>query len=83
MEAERLSSSIYQERILGSIKELSMPRLYTQLTNAHQIAIDRYNTAGFPEKEYSFFDSILDVAPSSHAADEIERLTAELIGFRL
>lgn len=34
-------------------------------------------------ERYSYFDSVLDIASNSHAADEIRRLTNELVDLRL
>lgn len=32
---------------------------------------------------FSYFDSVLDISPDSHAADEIRRLATELVDYRL
>ena len=84
----RLESSERQvidrrERILKKIKNLPLLRLDTRLTNAHEIVIERYNSTRELMDGYAYFDSVLDIAPDSHAAEEIALLTAELVDFRL
>lgn len=83
LEAARLASSNFRERILSDITALPLTRLMTHLTNAHEIVIDKYNHEQPFLEGYSYFDSVLDIASSSHAADEIRRLTNELVGLRL
>jgi chromosome partitioning protein len=83
LEAARLAFSNFRERILSDITALPLTRLVTHLTNAHEIVIDKYNYEQPFMEGYSYFDSVLDIAPHSHAADEIRRLTSELVGLRL
>ncbi|TDV50207.1 hypothetical protein EC919_107226 [Pseudomonas graminis] len=75
LEAARFASSNFRERILSDITALPLTRLMTHLTNAHEIAIDSYNHRQTAMDGDSYFDSVLDIASSSHAADEIRRLT--------
>lgn len=72
-----------RERILALIGELRFPTLATELTSAHKIAIEMYNHGRSFLEGYSYFHSLADVAPQSHAAREIRRLTEELVHFRL
>jgi len=83
LEVARLASSKFRERILSDITALPLTRLMTHLTNAHEIVIDKYNYEQPSMEGYSYFDSVIDIAPHSHAADEIRRLTTELVGLRL
>ncbi|WP_238938614.1 hypothetical protein [Pseudomonas typographi] len=83
LEAARFASSNFRERILSDITALPLTRLMTYLTNAHEIVIDNYNHRQPSMEGYSYFDSVLDIASSSHAADEIRRLTRELVDLRL
>lgn len=83
LETARLNSSRCREHILSDITALPLTRLMTHLTNAHEIVIDKYNDEQPFMAGYSYFDSVLDIASSSHAADEIRRLTHELIDLRL
>lgn len=55
----------------------------THLTNAHAIVIDKYNYDQPFMEGFSYFDSVLNISPDSHAADEIRRLAAELVDYRL
>lgn len=82
LEDSRFAIYKRRESILKKIKALPMLRLYTHLTNAHEVVIERYNSTRSLENGYAYFHSILDVAPFSHAADEVERLTEELIDLR-
>ncbi|QJI41065.1 AAA family ATPase [Pseudomonas sp. ADAK2] len=83
LEARRFASSTFRERILSDIKSLPLTRLMTHLTNAHEIVIDKYNNDQPFMEGFSYFDSVLDISPDSHAADEIRRLTTELVDLRL
>lgn len=83
LENSRFAMYRRRERILKRIRALPMLRLYTQLTNAHEVVVERYNSTRSLEDGFSYFHSTLDVAPCSHAADEIERLTEELIDLRV
>lgn len=83
LEMTRLASRRFRERILRDITALPLTRLMTHLSNAHEIVIDKYNNDQSWEEGYSYFDSVLDIAPHSHAADEIRRLTNELVERRL
>lgn len=83
LEEQRFVSSKFRERILGDIKALPLTRLLTHLTNAHEIVIDKYNTDQPFMDGYTYFDSVLDISPDSHAADEIRRLTTEIVDLRL
>lgn len=83
LEARRLSSSKFREHILKDIKSLPLTRLMTHLTNAHEVVIDKYNYDQPFMESFSYFDSVLDISPESHAADEIRRLAAELVDYRL
>lgn len=83
LEARRFVSSKFRESILSDIKSLPLTRLMTHLTNAHEIVIDKYNDDQPFMEGFSYFDSILDISPDSHAADEIRRLATELVDFRL
>ena len=83
LEAERLVSSRFRERILSDIKSLPLTRLLTHVTNAHEIVIEKYSNDQPFMDGFSYFDSVLDISPDSHAADEIRRLTAELVDLRL
>jgi chromosome partitioning protein len=83
LEARRFASSTFRERILSEIKSLPLTRLMTHLTNAHEIVIDKYNNDQPFMEGFSYFDSVLDISPDSHAADEIRRLATELVDLRL
>lgn len=83
LEARRLSSSRFREHILRDIKSLPLTRLMTHLTNAHEVVIDKYNNDQPFMEGFSYFDSVLDISPDSHAADEIRRLATELVDYRL
>lgn len=83
LEVARLASSRFREHILSDIMALPLTRLMTHLTNAHEIVIDKYNYEQPFMEGYSYFDSVLDIAPHSHAADEIRRLTIALVDLRL
>ena len=62
---------------------LENPGRFTHLTNAHEVVIDKYNYDQPFMEGFSYFDSVLDISPESHAADEIRRLAAELVDYRL
>ena len=83
LETARFASSKFRERILSDIIALPLPRLLTHLTSAHEVVIDKYNHEQPFMEGYSYVDSVLDIASNSHAADEIRRLTNELVDFRL
>lgn len=72
-----------REAILKAIGELELPTLTTELTAAHRVAIEIYNKDKAFMEGYSYFHSLADVAPDSHAAREMRRLTDELINFRM
>jgi chromosome partitioning protein len=72
-----------RERVLEQIEALDLPLLKTELTSAYSIALDMYELNSDDPQECSYFDSLLDFAPRSHAAREIRRLTDELINWRL
>ncbi|WLG59612.1 hypothetical protein PSH77_14080 [Pseudomonas extremorientalis] len=80
LEAARLASSNFRERISS---DASLTRPMIHLSNAHEIVIDKYNYEQPFMERYSYFDSVLDIASNSHAADEIRRLTNELVDLRL
>jgi chromosome partitioning protein len=83
LEEGRFSSLRYRERILNDITALPFLRLNTHLTNSHELAIDYHNIGRDLMDGYGYFDSVLDFAPKSYAADEMRRLTNELVDLRL
>lgn len=72
-----------REHILKQIRSLDFPLLATQMTSAHKIAIEIYNYDRPFMDGYCYFHSLLDIAPDSPAADEICRLTEELVNCRM
>jgi len=72
-----------REHIYGMIRELDFPILSTEMTASYKVAIERYNEGREFLAGYCYFHSLADVAPNSHAAGEIRRLTEELIHSRM
>jgi hypothetical protein len=72
-----------RETILKAIEELELPTLTTELTAAHRVAIEIFNKDKAFMEGYGYFHSLADIAPDSHAAREMRRLTDELIKFRM
>lgn len=81
--AARRMHRAHREDILKEIRALDMPLLMTQLTAAHRSVIDAFYEGELHQGGYGYFHSVQDVAPDSHAAYEICRLTEELITYRL
>jgi chromosome partitioning protein len=78
MQAKR-AQTLRRERIYQMIRALDFPILSTEMTASHKVAIEHYNESRAFLDGYCYFHSLADVAPHSHAAGEIRRLTEELI----
>ncbi|UVM47695.1 AAA family ATPase [Pseudomonas sp. B21-015] len=72
-----------RERLHQIIHALDLPMLTTEMTASHKIAIELYNESRDFLDGYCYFHSLIDVAPHSHAAGEVRRLTDELINSRM
>jgi len=60
-------------------RAMDFPILSTEMTASYKVAIEHYNESRAFLDGYYYFHSLADVAPHSHAAGEIRRLTEELI----
>lgn len=72
-----------REKNLSTINGLSIPMLKTSLSFAHEEVVNDYNRENYMVRGYSYFSSVLDVAPASYAASEINQLVDELIELRM
>jgi chromosome partitioning protein len=71
-----------RENMLERIRSVDFPLLDTRLSSAYRVVLDLYNEERDIFGEYGYFHSILDIAPQSYAAYEIQKLTEELIDCR-
>jgi len=72
-----------RETNLSAVNGLNIPMLKTSLSFAHEEVISTYNRGRLLLRGYSYFDSVLDVAPASYASAEINQLLDELIELRM
>lgn len=79
----RLDNYRRRERLLEQIEQLDFPHLDTELSGAYNIATEMYDLFCENSARSEYFDSLMDFAPSTHAAREIRRLTHELINRRM
>ncbi|MCE4071523.1 MULTISPECIES: AAA family ATPase [Pseudomonas] len=72
-----------RERILFNITKLGIPLLKSKFTSAHEIVTQDYNRGRSLWTGFSYFHSVLDVAPNSYAAAEVNHLVDELFELRM
>ncbi|VVO95066.1 hypothetical protein PS903_02484 [Pseudomonas fluorescens] len=78
IEAYQLQAMVFQ-----AARELGIPFLSTFMTKAYAMEIDIFNNSRPFEDGFCYFNSLVEIAPSSPAADEIRRLANELCGLLL
>lgn len=70
----------HQAMVFQAARELGIPFLNTFMTKAHAMEIEIFNSNHAFEDGYCYFNSLVEIAPLSPAADEIRRLADELCG---
>lgn len=83
LQAHRKWHRSQREKNLSTTNGLNIPMLKTSLSYAHEEVVNEYNREHYTERGYSYFSSVLDVAPASYAASEVNQLVDELIELRM
>ncbi|TLX56973.1 hypothetical protein DN824_13115 [Stutzerimonas nosocomialis] len=72
-----------RESILFNITKLGIPLLKSNFTSAHETVTHDYNRNRSLWTRFSYFHSVLDVAPNSYAAAEVNQFVDELFELRM
>jgi chromosome partitioning protein len=70
----------HQAMVFQAARQLGIPFLSTFMTKAHAMEIEIYNGSRSFEEGFCYFNSLVEIAPFSPAADEVRRLAEELCG---
>ncbi|WP_144399830.1 AAA family ATPase [Pseudomonas avellanae] len=70
----------HQAMVFQAAREVGIPFLNTFMTKAHAMEIDIFNSSRPFKDGFCYFNSLVEIAPLSPAADEIRRLVNELRG---
>ena len=83
LQVQRESHRNQREKNLSTINGLNIPILKNSFSFAHEEIVNDYNREHYMLRGYSYFSSVLDVAPASYAALEVNQLVDELIELRM
>nr|WP_298167069.1 AAA family ATPase [uncultured Pseudomonas sp.] len=83
LELSRAEEKEKRESILLNILKLGIPLLKSKFTAAHETVTHDYNRNRSLWEGFSYFHSVLDVAPNSYAAAEVNHLVDELFELRM